>query len=153
MQGERLAYRLEAATKVAQKIGLASNLDEAVQAIVESARSLTAADSSIIYMQGPNCEGFEFVAGSPREQYPTNPQVFDRLTYKIITEHSSITNIQEQDAEGEIAGVPIMARKNQAVGALYIISNKVNHFKGADIRVIRALANFVPLAQGLPARL
>lgn len=156
MQGETLAYRLEAVTKIAQKIGRASNLDEAIQAVAESACVLTSAESSIIYMQRPHCEGFEIVGRSPEEPCTTHLHAADRLTCDIVAKSSPITcNVQIRDGEnqGEIAGVPIMDQDDQAAGALYVISNRVNHFNNSDIMVIQSLANLVPLAQGLPGQM
>jgi hypothetical protein len=165
MHDEALASRLEEASKVARQISLASNLDEAIQAIADSARNLAGADSCIIYLLRSNggSEKFEMAASSPEEHYPTEPRFPGGLTEKIITEKSGIV-IADAQRPGQgvrvrqealkagtlsIAGVPITGMDDRAVGAIYVNSKKRNQFTNADLRVLQALVNLVPLAQGL----
>lgn len=172
-RGTTLDSRLTAVSRVAWQIGLASNLDSAIQAIADNAKSMTAADSCNIYLErvGDHDRRFELAASSPEEKYPREPRFSGGLTETILRQNAPLLicdaqewNLPPQETIPEvrvkdeilaadirsIAGVPIAAPAHRAIGVIYVNAKDRGHFNDDDIQVLQALANLIPIAQGLP---
>jgi signal transduction histidine kinase/GAF domain-containing protein len=155
--GERAA-RFARISEIAGHVNAASDLGSALQLIVDSARELTWADASVIFLQARETGQFETGSSSPPGQLVHEPRIEGGLTAQIIKTGESVhirdtaddTRVRDdlrRSGIRSLLGVRVQRGKN-SVGALYIRGRTANQFGDGDLEVLERLATLVPVALG-----
>jgi GAF domain-containing protein len=149
------AYRSREAEEladVAQRLSTAPGFEQAMPIIVESARKLTGADSSVIIFLDSKTDRFVVACRRPEEGPPTfTPRQKGGLTRHIIDTGQAvkIDNTMEdlrvsrqvvEDGIRSMVGVRLQLGQER-IGALYIDGTREAQFKDYDLTLLQALAN------------
>lgn len=159
-RGQR-ARLLAMATRV---VAESPDLYEAMDVIVETARSLTACDASVLWLLDGQTDRFVLGSHSTDVAWPTSrPRDRDGLTRAILEQGESV-RIDDARGDGRVrkelveagicslVGVPIK-RQEETIGVLFVNSLKPARFTPNDVYLLEAVAGQVSAGLGWAHRL
>src|SRR5262249_50970530 len=160
VDSSRRARELGEMGRVSRALSRVVDFDQAMREIVTSARALTYADSSVIYLLHRDTDRFVIGASSPsRTESPSEfPRPTKGLTGRIIqTGEAVLVDDASRDPrvrrkvvqEGvrSFIGVRIQLEEER-IGVLYVNGNRKRQFSSHDVELMQTLADHASVPLG-----
>jgi len=157
LENSRRAEEAERLADLARQMNASPDFDSALQSIVDTARALTGADSSSIFLYDKRSRRFNKGLRSPNLDIPDVLPHENGLTRHII-DTGELVHIPDSGTDERADKIRQRAKSligvsldvgQEGVGVLYVRGNKTYQFIKADEELLKTIAAQVSLALGL----